>query len=97
MFIFRSKKKMYKIDPRVLGRHSPRSEIVRDRRLSKVKDCPGSENVHYRRLSTVEDCLRALNEAVIGGCPNDLIIKNKKPFVWDKGSLGETPITSFHI
>ena len=45
----------------------------------------------------IGDCPRALNEAVIGGCPKDLIYKNKKPFVLDKGSLGETPMTSFHI
>ena len=45
----------------------------------------------------VEDCSRALNETVIGGCPKNLIYKNKKPFVLDKGSLGETPMTSFHI
>ena len=45
----------------------------------------------------VGDCPRALNEAVIEGCPKDLIYKNKKLFVLDKGSLGETPMTSFHI
>ena len=48
-------------------------------------------------MSTVEDCPRALNKAVIEGCPKDLIYKNKKPFVLDKGSLGETSMTSFHI
>ena len=79
------------------------SEIVRNRRLSriwrlsKVGDCPGSETVQGRRLSTVRDCPRALNEALIGSCPKDLIYKNKKHFVLDKGSLGETPMTSFHI
>ena len=26
------------------------------------------------------DCPRALNGAVIGGCPKDLIYENKKPF-----------------
>ena len=56
-----------------------------------------SEIVQGRRLSTVGDCSRALNEAVIGGCPKDLIYINKKPFVLDKGSLDETPLTSFHI
>ena len=45
----------------------------------------------------VGDCPRALNEAVIGGYPKDLIYKNKKPFVFDKRSLGETLMTSFHI
>ena len=48
-------------------------------------------------MSKVEDCSRALNEVVIRGCPKDFIYKNKKPFVLDKGSLDETPITSFHI
>ena len=73
------------------------------RRLSKVGDCPGSEivqdseTVHCWRLSMVEDHPRALNEAVIRGCPKDLIYKNKNPFVLDKGSLGKTPTTSFHI
>ena len=81
----------------------PRSEIVQDRRLSRirrlsrVKDCLRLETVHFRRLSMVGNCPRALNEAVIGGCPKDLIYKNKKPFVLDKWSLGETPMTSFHI
>ena len=60
-------------------------------------DCPGSETVHYQRLSTVGDYPRALNEAVIGGCPKDLIYKNKKPFSLDKGSLGETLMTSFYV
>ena len=60
-------------------------------------DCPRSETVHCRRLSTIEDCPRALNEAVIIGYPKDLIYKNKKPFVLDKGLLGETPMTSFHM
>ena len=55
--------------------------------------CPGSETVHCQRLSTVRDCPRALNEAVIGGCP--MGFKNKKPFVFY--TLGETPMTSFHI
>ena len=49
------------------------------------------------QLSTVGDYPSALNEAVIRGCPKDLIYKNKKPFVLDKGSLGEIPMTSFHI
>ena len=35
----------------------------------------------------VGDCPRALNESVIKGCPKDLIYKNKKPFVLDKGSM----------
>ena len=81
-----------------------RSENVRDRRLSmiqrlsRVGDCPGSKTVHCRRLYMVGDCPRALYEAVIEGCRKDLIYKkNKKPFVLDKGSLGETPMTSFHI
>ena len=65
--------------------------------MSRVGDCPGSEIVQGRRLSIVGDCPRALNEAIIGGCPKDLIYKNKKPFVLDKGLLGETPMTSFHI
>ena len=56
-----------------------------------------SETVQCWRLSTVVDFPSALNEAVIGGCPKDLIYKNKKPFILDKGSLGETPMTSFHI
>ena len=43
------------------------------------------------------DCPRALNEAVIRGCPKDLIYKNKKHFVFYKGSLGETLMTIFHI
>ena len=40
----------------------------------------------------------ALNKTVIGGCPMDLIYKtNTKTFALDKGSLGETPMTSgFH-
>ena len=69
----------------------PRSEIVRDwrlsriQRLSRVKDCLRSETVHFRRLSTVGDCQRALNEAIIGGCPKDLIYKNKSLFFWIKG------------
>ena len=45
----------------------------------------------------VRDYQRALNKAIIEGCPNDLIYKNKKPFVLCKRSLGETPMTSFHI
>ena len=37
----------------------------------------------------VGDYPRALNEAVITGCPKDLIYKqNKKPFVLDKGVIG---------
>ena len=79
------------------------SETVQGQRLSRIGDCPGfgdcpeSETIHCRRLSTVGDCPKALNEMVIGGCPKGLIYKNKKPFVLDKGSLGETPMTSFHI
>ena len=45
----------------------------------------------------VRDYRRDLNEAAIKGCPKDLIYKNKKPFVLDKGSLGEAQMTSFHI
>ena len=77
------------------------SETVQGQRLSGIEDCPGfgdclgSKTVQGRRLSTVGDCPRALNEVVIGGFPKDLIYKNKKPFVLDKGSLGETPMTSF--
>ena len=33
----------------------------------------------------VRDCQRALNKVFIGGCPKDLIYKNKKPFVLDRG------------
>ena len=65
--------------------------------MSRVGNYPGSETMHCGRLSIVRDCLRALNEAVIRGCPKDLIYKNKRPFVLDKGSLGETSMTSFHI
>ena len=45
----------------------------------------------------IGDCPRALNEAIIEGYPKDLIYKNKNLFVLDKGSLGETPMTSFYI
>ena len=62
-----------------------------------VGDCPRSETIQGQRLSMVGDCPRALNEAFIRGCPKDLIYKNKKPSVLEKGSLGETPMTSFHI
>ena len=54
--------------------------------MSRIGDCP-----------RFGDCPRALNEAVIGGCTKDLIYKNKKPFILDIGSLGETSMTSFHI
>ena len=56
------------------------SEIVRDRRLSRIRrlstvgDSPLSETLH------VGDCPRALNESVIGGCPKDLIYKKQKAF-----------------
>ena len=65
--------------------------------MSKVGDYPLSEIVQGKRLSTVGDRPRALNEAVIEGYSKDLINKNKKLFVLDKGSLGEIPMTSFHI
>ena len=65
--------------------------------MSRVGNYPGSKTMHCGRLSTVGDCLRALNEAVIECCPKDLIYKNKKSIVLDKRSLGETPMTSFHI
>ena len=78
-------------------RDCPWSKTIHYRRLFTVGDCPQSETVHCRRMSMVGDCIRALNEVVIRGCPKDLIYKNKKHFVLDKGSLGETPMTSFHI
>ena len=43
----------------------------------------------------VGDCPSSLNEAVIGGCLKDLIYKNKKQLVVDKGSFGEALMTSF--